>query len=114
MGSIMKIIETKVTGVKFENLDGTDRQKILKSCKVKEQLSLMQEPNIQFPDAVKVCRKTGEQLGYLNDDNCHEIAPLLGAGHAVEAVITGLTGGGFFSGNERNRECIIKITIFEN
>jgi hypothetical protein len=109
----MKVFETKVSGVKFENLDGSDRQHILKNCTVKEKLLLIKEPNIQFPDAVKVCRISGEQLGYLNDDTCHEIAPLLDSGYSIEAMITELTGGGFFSGKERNRECSIKITIFE-
>lgn len=107
----MRVIETKVAGVKFENLDGTERQNILKSCKINEQLLLMKEPNIQFPDAVKVCRISGEQLGYLNDDTCHVIAPLLDSGHSIETIITELSGLGFFSKKKHNSECAIKITI---
>lgn len=114
MDSIVKIIETKVAGVRFENLDGSDRQKILKCCKVNEQLVLVQEPNIQFPEAVKVCRKSGEQLGWLSDNICLEIAPLLAVGQPIETTITGLTGVGFFSRNERNSDCTIKITIYGN
>lgn len=108
--NILKTIETKVCGVQFENLDGTDRQLILKNCKEKEKLLLKHEPNIQSPDAVKICRTTGEQLGWLSDDVSHEIVPFLTSLHRVEATIAKLTGGGFFAG--RNRGCHIKITIF--
>ena len=60
--------ETSVVGGKYPNPDGTSRLEILRRCRVGERLVLVREPeNIQQEDlrAVKVCRKTGEQLGYI-------------------------------------------------
>jgi HIRAN domain len=55
----------KVHGVSYNNDDGSSRQKIISRCKVGEELDIIPEPTNRYnPDAMKVCRKNGEQLGY--------------------------------------------------
>lgn len=101
---------TKVAGVTRKNTDGTDRQKILKNCKRGEQLRLIHEPIPQDKNAVKVCRENGEQIGWLNSILAAEIAPRLDKGSKVDAEISEITGGGFFSGKDYG--CNIKLTKY--
>jgi len=62
-------IITKIVGVTFEN-----RQIIVKQLRVGEMLELVQEPdNIYDPNAVRVIRQSGEQVGYLNKNIAEEI-----------------------------------------
>ncbi len=90
---------TKVVDVTHPNPDGTSRQQIIRRCRRGEALLLVREPDNLFDsNAVKVCRETGEQIGYLYREVAEEVAPLLDAGKRVEAVISSLTGGGWFSG----------------
>ncbi|HEY2361208.1 MAG TPA: HIRAN domain-containing protein [Candidatus Angelobacter sp.] len=56
----------QVHGIFYKNSDGSSRQKTIKSCSVGEVLELIPEPdNPRDSDAIKVCRKNGDQLGYL-------------------------------------------------
>jgi hypothetical protein len=62
-----KSFHTKIAGVTYSNDDGTDRQKIIRRCKVGEALTLVREPgNPVDPNAIKILRQTGEQLGYIS------------------------------------------------
>ena len=62
-------IITKIVGVTFEN-----RQDIIKRLSVGEMLKLVQQPdNIYDPNAVKVIRKSGEQIGYLKKEIAQDI-----------------------------------------
>ncbi len=56
-----------VVGVTHHNADGTSRQKIIREhCRVGEPIVLIPEPDNRYdPDAVRVCRADGTQLGYL-------------------------------------------------
>ena len=57
---------TKVAGVTFPNRDGSSRQEIIQRCCSHEQPYLEPEPdNPADPNAIRVVRETGEQLGYL-------------------------------------------------
>jgi hypothetical protein len=64
-----------VHGIFHQNSDGSNRQSIIRQCLPGEELDLFPEPdNAYDADAIKVCRKNGDQLGYLpagsrmNDD----------------------------------------------
>jgi HIRAN domain-containing protein len=62
-----KWIFTKVVGVSHKNSDGSYRKKVIRRCRVQEELQLVPEPDNPFDStAVAVCRANGEQLGYLN------------------------------------------------
>jgi hypothetical protein len=102
---------SKVAGVTFENDNGSDRQQILKKCKLGEKLLLIHSPIEGHPNAVKVCREsTNEQIGHLNAKVAEEIAPLLKRKIKVTAEISDLTGG---VGDKKTIGCNIKITKHE-
>jgi len=55
---------SKVVGVTYDNPDGSSRQAIIARCRLGEQLILEAEPDNQHdPNAVKVLRTNGQQLG---------------------------------------------------
>jgi hypothetical protein len=60
-----RVFFQQVHGINYKNDDGSSRQAIIGHCCEGEELLLVPEPTNHFdPDAVKVCRKNGEQLGY--------------------------------------------------
>ena len=59
----------KVHGITHKNEDGSSRQDIIRQCWVGEELVLVPEPTNRYdPNAVKICRKNGQQLGYWKGD----------------------------------------------
>lgn len=99
---------SKVVGVTYQNDDGSDRQKLLKKCKVGEKLNLIREPVPEDENGVKVCRLNGEQIGWLKRAVAREITSLLYAGGEAEVEITDLTGGDA----GQSLGCNIKITKY--
>lgn len=78
-----KIFHTKVAGVTHLNYDGMVRQVVIERCYEGECLVLIREPGNPFNlRAVKVCRKNGDQLGYLGD---HIVGDGSGIGWSVSA-----------------------------
>jgi hypothetical protein len=60
---------SKIHGVTFKNANGVKRQVVIDNCRVGEDLHLIPEPtNRHDADAVKICRKDGECLGYWTGD----------------------------------------------
>lgn len=85
---------SKIVGVTYKNRDGSSRQNIIKRCSVGELLELIREPkNEHDPNALKICRQNGEQLGYIGAEQAEELAPLMDSGKRVTATISDLTGG---------------------
>jgi hypothetical protein len=85
---------TKVVGVTHRNRDGSNRQEIIKRCEPDERLLLEhEEDNPKDPNAVRVCRRNGEQLGYLASDLVKRIVNEMERGCRHVAYITDLTGG---------------------
>jgi hypothetical protein len=81
-------IHTKVAGVAYRNLDGTQRQDIIQGMKVGEKLLLVPEPtNPHDKDAIQVVRLTGEVIGYLEMDLALEIKSRLLRKTLVEALV---------------------------
>jgi hypothetical protein len=63
-----------IAGESHVNRDGSSRQAILARCHVAEPLRLEREPdNPVDPHALKVCRLTGEQLGYVPADLAEDL-----------------------------------------
>lgn len=55
-----------VAGASHSNIDGTERQSIVKKCKRLEPIALRHEiGNRHDKHAVQILRATGEQLGYI-------------------------------------------------
>lgn len=87
-------IKTKVVGVTRRNRDGTDRQTIIRRCVAGEPLALIPAPdNPHDEDAIMICRRTGEQLGYVSEDLADTIGDLIADGHRLDAEILTITGG---------------------
>jgi hypothetical protein len=86
---------TKIAGVTHRNKDRKSRQRLIGQCRVGEELVLEREPdNPVDPDAIRVLRVTGEQLGYIP---AHVAASGLGKdldrGERPKCRIANLTGG---------------------
>ena len=73
-----RVFYKHVFEINLKNPDGTSRQEIIRRCNRGEELLLVPEPdNRHGPDAVKVCRKNEQQIGYLPTDNgrmAHDLA----------------------------------------
>ena len=87
---------TKVAGVTHRNNNRTSRQSLIARCSVGEELILEREPdNAVDPNAIKVCRRSGEQLGYIPAHVAASgLARDLDRGDTPKCRITDLTGGG--------------------
>lgn len=95
---------TKITGVTFNNENGTSRQVLLAQFSdISEdaplELTLVREPNNPYDsNAVAIYTGTGEQLGYLNKTTNVTVAPWMDSGeHDVHAYGVLRTGGGNYS-----------------
>lgn len=85
---------TKVVGVTHKNADGTDRQTVIRKCRLFENLALdHEEDNPHDPNAVRVFRINGQQLGYLNAGLAEEIVEKSESGYHFAVFIKDLTGG---------------------
>jgi HIRAN domain len=68
--SVDHVFWKHVVGINLKNPDGKSRQDIINCCHKAEDLVLIPEPdNPHDPGAVKVCRRNGEQIGYLSGDS---------------------------------------------
>jgi hypothetical protein len=67
----------KVAGVTYDN-----RQAVIARLSALETLDLLPEPdNPADPNAIKVCRRTGEQIGYLKRPRARRLVEKLELGH---------------------------------
>lgn len=97
---------TKVVGVTFNNDDGTSRQAIIERCKPGEDIIIKPVPTKEYPDAIGVFNKRGEQLGHLGAELASEIKTKWGY-NPMSITIAALTGGG-----DRAYGCNLHIIIY--
>jgi hypothetical protein len=94
-GSNVRHFHTKIVGVSYKNSDCTNRQKLIAKCEVFETLTLdHEEDNAHDPNAVRVCRENGQQLGYLNAGLAKQIVRKSADGYRFATFISDITGGG--------------------
>lgn len=60
-----KTFYTYVAGAKYPNPGGSSRQAALRACHVHDRVNLVPCPIPEHDKAVKVCRESGEQIGWL-------------------------------------------------
>ncbi len=90
-------VKTLLAGVRYDNEDGSSRQKIIGKLKLGEDLILERDTENKFDDAaVKVCRVGGEQIGFLDMDIAVEINARLKEGSRVDAKVTSINYIGKF------------------
>jgi hypothetical protein len=79
----------KVAGVTYDN-----RQAAIVKLTPLEPLELVPEPgNRADSNAIKVCRRTGEQIGYLRRARARPLAEKLSRGHRCAAFVKRVSGG---------------------
>ena len=85
---------TKVAGVTHENDDGSDRQRIVKRCRIGEELLLEHDSQNRYdPTATRVCRVNGQQIGFLSSELAAQLVEHSERGRRYSAFISDLTGG---------------------
>ena len=85
---------SKVVGVSHKNDDGSSRQSHIKKCSLFESLLLdHEEDNAHDPNAVRVLRSNGRQLGYLDARLAEEIVKKSAKGYRFATLIKSITGG---------------------
>jgi hypothetical protein len=85
--------KTRVAGVTHPNVDGTDRQSLLKKCRSGEEIELRREPNNPHDKfAIAVVNVRGEILGYMPAGD-RTLARHIDGGGQIRASIVAITGG---------------------
>jgi len=101
---------TEVKELAYKALPAKKRQKILAKCKVGEKIKLIHAPALYHINAIKVCRETSEQLGWLYGEIADEIAPQLDKNVEVKVEISKIVKGRMPF--RRGYRCILKILIY--
>jgi hypothetical protein len=102
---------TKVLGVTEKNVDGTSRQSIISQCRLLETLDLKYEDDNPIdPNAIMVCKLSGEQIGYLNAELAKEVTLNSRQGYHYSTHIMAITGG---DKSYPTRGCNLLITVAE-
>jgi hypothetical protein len=78
----------QVHGIHHRNADGSSRQRIIRACRPGELVLLVAEPdNPVDPEALKVCRQNGEQLGYVAAEQAFRITSDMAKGWTFRATV---------------------------
>jgi len=108
---VVRSWRTRVVGVTKENTDGTPRQRVIRDCREGERLLLLREPRNPYDsNAIKVCRLSGDQIGYISSDVAERMADEMDAGKRFSARIENITGG---SSAKRSLGVNIVIAVHE-
>jgi len=100
---------TEVKELAYKALPAKKRQKILAKCRVGEKIKLIHSSTLYQVNAIKVCRETSEQFGWLYGEIADEIAPQLDRNVEVKAEILKIAKGRMPF--RRGYRCILKILI---
>lgn len=94
MDNSVQRFSTKISGVTFDNPDGSSRQLYLKKSSPNELLLLKREfDNPIDENAIKLVKPNGKQLGYIPSKNAETLAPQMDNGIKFFAQVTQITGG---------------------
>lgn len=94
--TVIRDFHTKVVGVTFNNDDGSSRQAIIKACKPGDDIIFKPVPTAEYPDAIGVFNKRGQQLGHLSQGVAAEIKNEYGY-NPMSVTVSNVTGGGEYS-----------------
>ncbi len=83
----LKTYTIPVAGESFDNHDGTSRQKIIKSMRLADPVTLLREPDNPYDrNAIAVHHASG-QIGYVSRDNAKWLAEVIDGGREVRALV---------------------------
>ena len=87
-----RIVSTRVVGVSFDN-----RQEVIARLQMGDRIWLERElENPHDPNAIKVSRSNGDQIGYINRHLAASLAPFFDAyGYPVKGKVRFITGSEF-------------------
>jgi hypothetical protein len=89
----------RVSGVSYDNEDGSDRQLLISKAKQFDSIMLVADPtNIFDKNAIAVMSEAGAQFGFLPSHTAQEVARNLRKGMRYASVVSGIgipTGGKF-------------------
>lgn len=105
--AVLRDFNTKVVGVTFGNDDGTSRQEIIRACKPGDDIIFKPVPTAEYPDAVGVFNKRGQQLGHLGADLAAELKSKY-PNNPMSVTVNNITGGG-----DKNYGCNLHIIIYQ-
>lgn len=105
--AVLRDFNTKVVGVTFGNDDGTSRQEIIRACKPGDDIIFKPVPTAEYPDAVGVFNKRGQQLGHLGADLAAEHKSKY-PNNPMSVTVNNITGGG-----DKNYGCNLHIIIYQ-
>ena len=90
MNGSTRSIETKVVGVTYEG-----RQAVVAQLKMGEEVYLERDPLNPFDqNAIRVCRQSGQQFGFLNRDLAAALSSRMDHyGRQIIAVVSAICGG---------------------
>ncbi len=81
-----------VAGLSHLNSDGTSRQNYLCMCKVNDYMMLVRDSRNPYdPNAIKICNKNGQQIGFIPQALTREYASKLDSGARCTVVIVEIT-----------------------
>lgn len=93
-----------IYGLNVCNADGIPREKILRRCEIGEKLKLVNESGTKKSSAIKVCRASGEMLGYLKGPVADDLIRRMENGLPVGAEIVEFWYQGLFRRVHRTAE----------
>lgn len=104
--NVIRDFNTKVVGVTFGNGDGSSRQAIIKNSKAGDDIILKPVPTVEYPDAIGVFNKNGQQLGHISAELAAEMKNKYST-NPMSVTINSITGGG-----DKNYGCNLHIIIY--
>lgn len=64
---------SKIAGVTFDNPDGTSRQSLVKTLRIREKLNLTDCSSPEYPEAIGIFNCASEQLGFLPKEDAQYV-----------------------------------------
>jgi HIRAN domain len=96
LSNMMQSYRTRLRGVSYDNADGVNRQDIIRSCTIGEEVELVREPENPNDKAAIAVHCRGRQIGYLPAGD-KRLAIHMDAGFEVFAHIAVIDGGPTFT-----------------
>lgn len=76
-----------IAGAKYQNEDGSDRQEYIRDCSEGDPLTLVHEPQPDYPNALAIFDQVGNQLGFAPDGMAGDLVSDMETGGIVDAWV---------------------------
>ncbi len=104
-----RVFYLHVHGIYFRNKDGSSRRHVIRQCKAGDPLLLVPEPdNPHDPNAIKVCRKNGDTLGYISRVKATRLIMDISTGWTFRVTVDEIYS---FDDKPQDRGCRIRMGV---